>query len=88
MSSQSQCEIPVNNNKVVYEYNSTIEGSKLIFYCEDNNDESYTAQCYGNETWIPNIALITCGDQSTISEGNKCKLDQYMHFLVRLVQIN
>ena len=64
-----ECEIPVNENKVVYEYNSTIEGSKLIFYCEDNPDDSYTAQCYGNETWIPSIALITCGDQSTISES-------------------
>ena len=66
-----ECEIPMNKNKLVYKYNSTIKGSKLIFYCEDNPGELYIAQCYGNETWIPNIALITCGDrdQSIINEG-------------------
>ena len=62
----------MNNNKVVYEYNSTIEGSKLTFYCEDNPDEIYMAQCYRNGTWTPNIALITCSGQSTVGKEYKC----------------
>jgi hypothetical protein len=63
------CEDPMNISSTVYEYNSTIEGSKLNLYCKDNPDEVYTAQCYENETWIPNIALITCGGQSTTTIG-------------------
>ena len=63
------CDDPMNISKVVYEYDSTIEGSQLTLYCEDNPSQIYTAECYENKTWTPNIALITCGGQSTITVG-------------------
>ena len=63
------CDDPMNISKVVYEYTSTSEGSRLTLYCKDNPSQTYTAECYENKTWIPNIALITCGGQSTITVG-------------------
>ena len=61
------CDDPMNNSKVAYQYNSTIEGSQLTLYCEDNPSQIYTAVCCENRIWTPNIALITCGGQSTIA---------------------
>ena len=59
----ANCEPPYNNHtNLTMTYNSTIEGSVLTFRCQPglNPNDTYTAVCHRNASWIPDPALHRC----------------------------
>ena len=62
----ANCEPPYNNHtNLTMSYNSTIEGSMLTFRCqfELNPNDTHTAVCHRNASWIPDPAQHRCTTQ-------------------------
>ena len=50
------CDAPETDGNVHYSsYNSTLEGSNVIFWCTDRqfSTEAFTSVCHRNASWIP-----------------------------------
>lgn len=50
------------NSNISLDYNSTLEGSHLIFWCRDGllPENVMMAQCTDNATWMPNVTELVC----------------------------
>ena len=72
------CEVPVVNNNVKPNYNSTLDGSVLILTCENEIDIStymhmnttdeqvLRVTCHSSGNWIPDPAQFTCSEFATV----------------------
>ena len=58
----AKCEEPMVNSNVSLDYNSTVEGSLLIFWCSDGlfPNGVILAQCTKRGVWMPNPAELEC----------------------------
>ena len=61
----SFCEEPVERDKLIYVYDSTSEGSKLMYHCKDtvmidSLMPSAIPQCYLNGSWAPDPDKFHC----------------------------
>lgn len=64
----ADCGVPSSNSHVLLFYNSTMEGSIVIYQCMEGLLPNITmnAACQAGGVWIPNPAMHTC---STPDQG-------------------
>ena len=72
------CGVPPVNNGVTLTFNSTLEGSHLLFWCDESPNETMTASCLSDGRWS-----IDTGQYSCTTKGKPCIFqlrlqDQYM----------
>lgn len=62
------CNVPILNCHIGLDYNSTLEGSLLAFWCEDGFIPRgvITAVCHSNASWIPDPTQHVC---ATLQSG-------------------
>ena len=59
--SKANCGIPlVERNDIELAYNSTLEGSLLIFWCEDSPNDTLIAQCLRGGRWSVDLEIYDC----------------------------
>ena len=71
------CDAPETGGTVHYSsYNSTLEGSNVIFWCTDGqlHTEAFTSVCHRNASWIPDPV----GHCTTLRSGMNRNLPAYM----------
>lgn len=58
------CDQPIADENLILNYNSTLEGSKVIFRCKDEfyPTNIFIATCYKKYGWIPDPDEHTCAD--------------------------
>ena len=56
----ADCGVPIVDSSASVIYNSTLEGSLLVFWCEQFPDDVFTALCHKNGSWSPNPAHNIC----------------------------
>jgi hypothetical protein len=65
------CGIPSTTGDTTIYYNSTLEGSELVYSikCEDENVSS-VAVCQKNATWLPDPTDYVCSSSTMSPESN------------------
>ena len=54
--------INYSNINMSFLHNSTLEGSLLMFRCEESSSSMIIAQCHRNASWYPNPTHELCSD--------------------------
>ena len=61
------CDVPPVNNEITLTLNSTLEGSQLLFWCDESPNETMIASCLSDGRWS-----VDTGQYSCTTKGKPC----------------
>ena len=54
------CGVPLINNNVALIFNSTLEGSQLMFWCDESPSDTMIASCLSDGRWSVDLSGYSC----------------------------
>ena len=52
--------VPLINNNVTLMFNSTLEGSQLMFWCDESPNDTRIASCLSDGKWSVDLSDYSC----------------------------
>ena len=69
MNHPADCGIPLARNGASLLFNSTLEGSQLIFWCDESPNDIFNASCLSDGRWSIDFNQYYDNNCSTRSQG-------------------